>query len=66
MPDILTVKKAMDELPDPYRIILNLVLIDGLDYEEICAFTGEKEGTIRTRYSRAKQMLATIIRNSIY
>ena len=66
MPDIITVKRAMDELPDPYRIILNLVLIDGLDYEEISAFTGEKEGTIRTRYSRARQMLATIIRNSIH
>ena len=62
IPDIKAVKSAMDRLPDPYRLILNLVLIDGLDYEEISGLTGEKEGTIRTRYSRARQMLANRIK----
>ena len=62
LPDIKTVKSAMDGLPDPYRLILNLVLIDGLDYEEISGLTGEKEGTIRTRYSRARQMLSNRIK----
>ncbi len=52
------VKKAMGALPSPYRLILTLVLIDGLDYEEISEITGEKEGALRTRFSRARRMLA--------
>ena len=52
------VKKAMGTLPPPYRLILTLVLIDGLDYEEISEITGEKEGALRTRFSRARKMLA--------
>ena len=52
------VKKAMGALPSPYRLILTLILIDGLDYEEISEITGEKEGALRTRFSRARKMLA--------
>ncbi len=52
------VKKAMGKLPSPYRLILTMVLIDGLDYEEISEITGEKEGALRTRFSRARKMLA--------
>ena len=52
------VKKAMGALPSPYRLILTLVLIDGLDYEEISEITGEKEGALRTRFSRARRILA--------
>ncbi|MBQ6179800.1 MAG: RNA polymerase sigma factor [Bacteroidales bacterium] len=56
------VKKAMGALPSPYRLILTLVLIDGLDYEEISEITGEKEGALRTRFSRARKMLAERLR----
>lgn len=55
---IETVKKEMDSLPEPYRLILTLVLIEGLDYEEISEITGVKEGALRTRFSRARKMLA--------
>ncbi|MBR4756164.1 MAG: RNA polymerase sigma factor [Bacteroidales bacterium] len=58
LPDIAVVKKEIEALPDSYGLVLNLVLIEGLDYEEISGLTGEQEGTIRTRYSRAKKMLA--------
>ena len=56
------VKKAMGTLPPSYRLILTLVLIDGLDYEEISEITGEKEGALRTRFSRARKMLAERLR----
>ena len=55
------IKASINSLQDPYRLVLNLVLIDGLDYEEISSVTGEKEGTIRTQYSRARKMLASIL-----
>ena len=59
--DTVKVRKAIDDLKDPYRLILNLVLIDGLDYEEISSITGEREGTIRTQYSRARKMLGNLL-----
>lgn len=51
------VKQAIESLPGPYRLILTLVLIEGLDYEEISGFTGDNEGALRTRFSRARKML---------
>ena len=55
---IQRIKDAIMELPDSYRIILNLVLIEGLDYEEISGLTGTSEGALRTQYSRARKVLA--------
>ena len=57
------VKTAMGTLPEQYRLILTLVLIEGLDYEEISEMTGEREGALRTRFSRARKMLAERLRN---
>ena len=56
------VKKAMAELKDPYRLILNLVLIEGLDYDEIAEVTGQSQGTIRTQFSRGKVKLVEILK----
>lgn len=55
--EIGKIKSAIKELPDSYRIILTLVLIEGFDYEEISGMTGTSEGTLRTQYSRARKML---------
>ena len=59
---VTEVRKAIDELPDNYRIIMNLTLLEGLDYEEIAGITGEREGTIRTQFSRGKAKLAEILK----
>jgi len=56
------VKMAMVELKDPYRLILNLVLIEGLDYDEIAEVTGQSQGTIRTQFSRGKVKLLEILK----
>ena len=60
--DVPTVQKAMQSLEDPYRLILNLVLLEGLDYEEISAFTGKKEVTLRSIYSRGRAKLIERLR----
>ena len=54
---VSNVRKAIDGLPESCRLILNLVLVEGLDYEEIASITGEREGTLRTQFSRAKAKL---------
>ncbi len=56
-------RKALEELPGQQRLILNLVLLEGLDYEEISQMTGTREGTLRTRFSRAKEHLAKILKH---
>ena len=56
------VKSVMRSLPEPYRLILTLILIEGFDYEEISDMTGEKEGALRVRFSRARKMLAERLR----
>jgi RNA polymerase sigma factor (sigma-70 family) len=56
------VRKAIDNLPESSKLILNLVLVEGLDYEEIAEVTGEREGTLRTQFSRAKARLAKILK----
>lgn len=60
------VRKAIGELPENYRLILNLVLLEGLDYEEIAGLTGEREGTIRTQFSRARAKLAEQLKKMEY
>ena len=56
-----TVKKALEKLTEPYRLVLDLVLIEGLDYEEISAYTGKKEVTIRSIYSRGREKLKKLL-----
>lgn len=60
------IRKAIDELPDNYRLILNLVLLEGLDYEEIASLTGEREGTLRTQFSRGRAKLAEKLKKLEY
>ena len=54
---VSNVRKAIDGLTESCRLILNLVLVEGLDYEKIASITGEREGTLRTQFSRAKAKL---------
>lgn len=63
---VAQVRKAIEELPDNYRLVLNLVLLEGLDYEEIANLTGEREGTIRTQYSRGRVKLAEKLKKYEY
>jgi len=51
------VAKAMEGLPDQYRIILSLYLLEGYDHEEIADILNISYNNARTRYSRAKQRL---------
>lgn len=56
------VKKAIEKLPDGYRTVLTLYLLEGYDQEEISEIIGITHNTVRTQYVRAKQKLLTIIK----
>ena len=53
---------AMQRLPDPYRLVVTLVLAEGLDYREIADYTGQKETTLRSHFLRGKQKLITLLK----
>ena len=55
------VKKAIRLLPDGYRAVISLYLLEGYDQEEIAGILGITHNTVRTQYIRAKQKLLMII-----
>lgn len=52
-----SIKKAIAQLPDGYRTVVNLYLIEGIPQEEIGEILGISHNTVRTQYHRAKQKL---------
>lgn len=58
------IKAAINKLPDRYRIILSLHLLEGYDHHEISEILNIGYGNVRTKYSRAKQKLMEIVMNS--
>jgi len=58
------VHKAIDLLPQDYKVILTLFLIEGYDHEEISGILNISYGLSRTRYSRAKQKLLSLLKEN--
>jgi len=56
------VKHAIQLLPDGYRIIFSLYLLEGYDHEEIAEILGISESTSKTQYMRAKNKLKEMIK----
>ncbi len=57
------VKQAIQLLPDGYRIVLSLYLLEGYDHEEIAHILKISENTSRTQFLRAKRKLVEILKN---
>ncbi|HEY1025295.1 MAG TPA: sigma-70 family RNA polymerase sigma factor [Sphingobacteriaceae bacterium] len=58
------VHRAIQELPDGYRVVLSLYLLEGYDHEEISHILKITENTSRTQFMRAKRKLIEILKNS--
>lgn len=55
------IKKAVDGLPDGYRVVFSLYAFEGYDHEEISNILGITEATSKSQYSRAKAKLRTVL-----
>jgi RNA polymerase sigma factor (sigma-70 family) len=53
--------KGIETLPDGYRIILTLYLLEGYDHSEISQILGITESTSKSQYSRAKEKLRNVL-----
>jgi RNA polymerase sigma factor (sigma-70 family) len=62
---VASVKKSIMALPDGYRTILTLYLLEGYDHEEIAEILNVAQSTTRTQYMRAKQKLLQLLKESI-
>ncbi|HUR11386.1 MAG TPA: sigma-70 family RNA polymerase sigma factor, partial [Flavitalea sp.] len=59
---VTEVKKKIAQLPDGYRTVLSLYLLEGYDQEEISEILGITHTTVRTQYIRAKQKLLFLLK----
>jgi RNA polymerase sigma factor (sigma-70 family) len=62
--DVLTVdrvRNGIDQLPDGYRSVLSLYLIEGYDHEEIGEILGISESTSKSQLNRAKAKLRELL-----
>ena len=56
------VKEAIKQLPEGYRLVITLYLLEGYDHEEIAQVLKITENTSRTQFMRAKRKLIEILR----
>ena len=50
-------RRCIQELPDGYRVVLSLYLLEGYDHLEIAGILGISESTSKSQYSRARVRL---------
>jgi RNA polymerase sigma factor (sigma-70 family) len=55
------IKKAIAALPDNYRVVLSLFLLEGYDHEEIADIMKISNGSSRIIYHRAKEKLKAVL-----
>jgi RNA polymerase sigma factor (sigma-70 family) len=55
------VKKAIQQLPDGYRSVLSLYLLEGYEHQEIAEIMGITESTSKSQLNRAKNKLREVL-----
>lgn len=55
------VRQCIDLLPDGYRSVLSLYLLEGYDHEEIAGIMGISESTSKSQLNRAKNKLKELL-----
>lgn len=55
------VKSAIENLPDGYRTVLSLYLLEGYDHGEIAEILGITESTSKSQFNRSKKKLKELL-----
>ena len=55
------VNQALHLLPDGYRVVFSLYLLEGYDHQEIAEILGVSVATSKSQYSRAKKKLRELL-----
>jgi RNA polymerase sigma-70 factor (ECF subfamily) len=59
------VERAIDELPDAFRIVFITRVVEGMNVEETSEILGIKPETVKTRLHRARTLLRDIVEKKI-
>ncbi len=62
--EVEQLKKAIKLLPEGYRIVLSLKLLEGYDHDEISQILNITSSTSRSQFTRAKQKLVEILKQN--
>ena len=65
--DKLSVKKVMDalqQIPDGYRVVFSLYLLEGYDHREIAEILNVSESTSKSQYMRAKNKIKELVNSN--
>jgi RNA polymerase sigma-70 factor (ECF subfamily) len=63
---ISKIQEAMATLPEGYRIVFSLYLLEGYDHSEISQILGVSEATSKSQYCRAKQKIKELVISQNY
>lgn len=63
---IEAVKRAMEQLPEKYRFVVQLFLVEGYDHSEISEILKLEQTTCRTRLLRGKAQLKELLKSKSY
>lgn len=55
------VQHALEEMPEGYRLVFSLFLLEGYDHGEIAQILGISESTSKSQYARARQKIQQIL-----
>lgn len=61
--NVEVIKNTIQQLPDGYRVVLSLFLIEGYDHEEISQILGITNSNSRTQFLRAKNKLKELLKD---
>lgn len=64
--DIKKIQAAIQMLPDGYRVVLSLYLLEGYDHAEIAEILHITESTSKSQYNRAKNKLREQLKQEVY
>ncbi len=56
---------ALREVPENFRTVLILREIDGFSYDEIAEIVGANLGTVKSRLTRGRQMMRTLLKGKL-
>lgn len=59
------VRKAIGQLPDGYRVVLSMYLLEGYDHSEIGEILGITESTSKSQFNRSKKKLKEILETGL-
>lgn len=63
--DVDQVRVSIDRLPEGYRMVLSLYLIEGYDHKEIAQILDITESTSKSQLNRAKKKLKELVKEEL-